>query len=81
MRIDPSGKIRLPENVLADSGLRPGTNVEFVVEGNTIRVVPMSAVREACRALLAIRALRGRATEAVTTDAILAFTRDASATR
>jgi hypothetical protein len=81
MRIEPTGDIHLPENVLAESGLRPGTDVEFVVEGNTIRVVPMSAVRERCRALPAIRALRGRATEALTTDAILAFTRDASATR
>jgi hypothetical protein len=75
MRIDPTGDIHLPENVLAESGLRPGTNVQFVVEGNTVRIVPTSAVSETRPAIPAIRALRGRATEAVTTDAIMALTR------
>jgi hypothetical protein len=75
MRIDATGDIHLPESVLTESGLRPGTDVEFVVEGNTVRIVPTSAVSETRLPNPAIRALRGRATEAVTTDAIMALTR------
>ncbi len=75
MRIDPTGDVHLPEAVLAESGLRPGTDVEFVVEGNTVRIVPTGGVSEARRSVNAVGALRGRATEAVTTDAVMALTR------
>ena len=75
MRIDPTGDVHLPESVLAESGLRPGTDVEFVVEGNTVRIVPTNIVSESRRSATAIQALRGRATAAVTTDSIMALTR------
>jgi len=76
MRITSKGQVTIPQRVREEYGLLPNTEVEFVVDGNTVRLVKVEATRGESRGQRAMRRLRGRATVAMTTDEILALTRD-----
>ena len=73
MRITSKGQVTIPQELRERLGLLPGTEVTFVAEGNTLRVVREEGPHSRGRAL--VERLRGKATVSMTTDEILALTR------
>ena len=51
-RIGAKGEVVIPKRIREDVGLQPGTAVEFVRDGDGVRIVPVGAA--------ATRGLRGR---------------------
>ncbi|GAB4265395.1 AbrB/MazE/SpoVT family DNA-binding domain-containing protein [Deferrisoma sp.] len=73
MRITSKGQVTIPQPIREKPGFLPGTEVEFVVEGNTLRAV--KSVKGANLGRRVVETLRGKATSGMTTDEILALTR------
>lgn len=73
MRVTSKGQVTIPRNVRQHLGIFPQSEVEFVVEGNT--VVLRAITGETSRGKKLIETLRGRATVRMTTDEIMALTR------
>lgn len=73
MRVTSKGQVTIPRNIRQRLGIFPQSEVEFVVEGNT--VVLRAVAGEASRGKKLIDTLRGRATVRMTTDEIMALTR------
>lgn len=71
MRITSKGQVTIPIEIRKRAGLLPETEVDFVVEGQTIRIVRVPSSRGA----RAVRGLRGTASVTMTTDQIMALTR------
>ena len=72
MRVTSKGQVTIPIELREQFGLLPGTEVEFQVEGNTVRIVP---AQKGSRGRRIVEHLRGRATVNMTTDEIMALTR------
>jgi len=73
MRVTSKGQVTIPRNVRQRLGIFPQSEVEFVVEGNT--VILRTVTGDISRGKRLIEALRGRATVRMTTDEIMALTR------
>lgn len=73
MRITSKGQVTIPQELREQLGFRPGSEVTFIPEGNTLRVVRQEGTAGNGRQL--VERLRGKATVAMTTDEILAHTR------
>lgn len=73
MRVTSKGQVTIPRDVRQRLGIFPQTEVEFVVEGNT--VVLRTVTGEISRGKKLVETLRGRATVRMTTDEIMALTR------
>ncbi|MBD3334414.1 MAG: AbrB/MazE/SpoVT family DNA-binding domain-containing protein [Candidatus Eisenbacteria bacterium] len=78
MRITSKGQVTIPHHIRERFGLLPDTEVDFIVEGRTIRLVKIEGRKGESRGQKAVRRLRGRATVSMTTEEIMALTRDAS---
>jgi AbrB family looped-hinge helix DNA binding protein len=76
MRVTSKGQVTIPADIRAKFGFLPDTEVEFVVEGTTVRIV-RSEDRGQTRGDRIVGRLRGRAVSRMTTDEILALTREA----
>ncbi|MEZ4265764.1 MAG: AbrB/MazE/SpoVT family DNA-binding domain-containing protein [Myxococcota bacterium] len=74
MRITSKGQVTIPQDIREDLGLLPGTEVDFVVDGATVRIVKGAASAET-RGERLVRHLRGKAGGAMSTDEIMALTR------
>jgi AbrB family looped-hinge helix DNA binding protein len=74
MRITSKGQVTIPQEIREGLGLLPGTEVEFVVDGATVRIVKGAAGAET-RGERLVRHLRGKARGAMSTDEIMALTR------
>ena len=75
MRITSKGQVTIPQEIREKLGLLPNTEVEFVLEGRSVRIVKVRTPRGRGRGANVVRRLRGRATVSMTTDEILALTR------
>ena len=76
MRITSKGQVTIPQAVRERTGLLPNTDVEFVVEGDDVRIVKAAVGRRPSRGASAVQRLRrsgGRVR--MTTDEIMALTR------
>lgn len=73
MRITSKGQVTIPQEIREQLGLLPNTEVEFLVEGQAVRIVKTRGRRS--RGKDAVSRLRGRASTTMTTDEILALTR------
>lgn len=73
MRVTSKGQVTIPRNVRQRLGIFPQSEVEFVVEGNT--VILRTVAEETSRGKRLVDSLRGRATVRMTTDEIMALTR------
>jgi AbrB family looped-hinge helix DNA binding protein len=73
MRVTTKGQVTIPLEIRERLSIHPGTDVEFAVEGNVVKIVP--AKRSQVRGKRVVERLRGRATVHMTTDEILALTR------
>ncbi len=72
MRITAKGQVTIPKKLREKFGLRPGTEVEFVTDKGSIKLVKKSPPG---KGKLLIEHMRGRGTVKLTTDEIMALTR------
>ncbi len=73
MRITTKGQVTIPLEVRRKLGLLPHSEVEFIVEGNTVLLKKVSGKES--RGKRVVERMRGRATVRMTTDEIMALTR------
>jgi len=73
MKITSKGQVTIPEEIRERHGLLPGTEIDFVEDGNTVRIV--KATTEPRRGWSIVRRMRGRARTRLTTDEIMKLTR------
>jgi antitoxin PrlF len=77
MRITSKGQVTIPQAVRERTGLLPNTDVEFVVDGNDVRIIKAASGKRPSRGATAVRRLRGVSGRVLlTTDEIMALTRD-----
>jgi AbrB family looped-hinge helix DNA binding protein len=74
MRITAKGQVTIPIDIRRRLGLQANSEVEFEVVGNAVRIRKRRGRQERGRAL--IERMRGRGTVRMTTEGILALTRD-----
>ena len=74
MRITSKGQVTIPIEIREKIGLLPNTEVEFLIQGNTVRLKKVTG-SSSRRPHLLINRMRRKATVDMTTDEILALTR------
>ena len=75
MRITSKGQVTIPQDIRDRFGFLPETEVEFRVEGGTVRLVKILSKRGRGRGESVVKRLRGSATVKMSTDELLALTR------
>lgn len=75
MRITSKGQVTIPQEIREQLGLLPNTEVAFVVEDGTVRIVKIEPTSDDSRGQRALQRLRGSATVRLTTEQIMAHTR------
>ncbi len=76
MRITSKGQVTIPQQIREEAGLLPETEVEFVVDGDGVRIVKARATSRPSRGARAIERLRrGAGHVSMSTDEIMALTR------
>jgi len=73
MRITSKGQVTIPVDVRRQLGLREGDDVQFIVDGNTARIVRAERDESPGRRLAA--RLRGRGSSGMSTDEIMELLR------
>ena len=73
MKVTSKGQVTIPRNVRQKLGITPASDVEFVIEGNTVFLRAGDATLS--RGKRIVNFLKGRATVRMTTDEIMALTR------
>ena len=73
MKVTTKGQVTIPLEIRERLSIHPGIDVEFAVEGNVVKLVPMG--RGQVRGRRVVERLRGRDTVRMTTDEIMALTR------
>jgi AbrB family looped-hinge helix DNA binding protein len=74
MRLTSKGQVTIPIEIRERLGLQPGTEVQFDVDGDSVRITKAREAEGRGRTLIA--RLRGSGSTAMTTDEILALTRE-----
>jgi AbrB family looped-hinge helix DNA binding protein len=77
MRITSKGQVTIPVEIREALGLLPETEVDFVVEGDSARIVRRAETSRGARGERIVRRLRGTGSVRMTTDQIMALTRNA----
>jgi AbrB family looped-hinge helix DNA binding protein len=75
MRITSKGQVTIPVAIREKAGLLPGTEVDFELVGDSVRIVRAKAPKRETRGERAVRLLRGSGSGKMTTDEIMALTR------
>ena len=73
MRVTTKGQVTIPINIREKLGITPDTEVEFIQEGDRVFLIKQKGKARATRKF---NKLRGVATVKMTTDEIMALTRD-----
>jgi AbrB family looped-hinge helix DNA binding protein len=73
MKVTTKGQVTIPLEIRERLSIHPGTDVEFAVEGNVVKLV--RAKGSNVRGKRVVERLRGRATVRMTTEEIMALTR------
>jgi AbrB family looped-hinge helix DNA binding protein len=76
MRITSKGQVTIPADIRERAGLLPQTEVEFQFDGEVVRIVRAVARKGDGRGARLVAHLRGRGDVAMSTEAIMALTRD-----
>ncbi len=74
MRITSKGQVTIPQDIREQAGLLPHTEVDFVYDGKTVRIVRADR-KKMSRGARLVEHMRGRGTIKLTTDQIMAMTR------
>ena len=76
MRITSKGQVTIPQPIREAAGFLPNTEVEFELDGATVRIVKAGRTRKLTRGQLAVELLRRSGPQTRwTTDEIMALTR------
>jgi AbrB family looped-hinge helix DNA binding protein len=75
VRITSKGQVTIPAEIREKAGLLPHTEVDFVLDGEGVRIVRAKAPRSETRGERIVRRLWGSATVKMSTDEIMALTR------
>jgi AbrB family looped-hinge helix DNA binding protein len=75
MRITSKGQVTIPIEIREKAGLLPGTEVDFELDGEVVRIIKSAAPRRETRGQEIVRRLWGSATVKMSTDEIMALTR------
>jgi AbrB family looped-hinge helix DNA binding protein len=73
MRLNGKGQVTIPAPIRERYGLHKGDEVDFIEEGNTLRIVRVDARPR--RGQLLVGRMRGRATTAMSTDELMELLR------
>jgi AbrB family looped-hinge helix DNA binding protein len=76
MRVTSKGQVTIPRNVRQKLGIVPHSEVEFIIEGNTVLLKTTDMTIS--RGKRIVNSLKGRATVRMTTEEIMALTRGES---
>jgi AbrB family looped-hinge helix DNA binding protein len=76
MRITSKGQVTIPADIRERAGLLPHTEVDFEFDGEIVRIVRADARGKPGRGARLVAHLRRRGDIAMSTDAIMALTRD-----
>lgn len=76
MRITSNGQVTIPKAIRDQLGLLPHTEVEFVLDGDGARLVKTRSKKGESRGALAVRLLREGGPLSMSTDEIMALTRE-----
>lgn len=72
MRVTSKGQVTIPQRIRDELGIQPGAEVDFEIDGRSVRITKVS---ESDRGRRIVDRLRGTATSSMTTDEIMALTR------
>ena len=75
MRITAKGQVTIPIEIREKAGLLPDTEVVFEFDGTAVRILASPTPGKESRGSLVLRRLKGSATVKLTTDQIMAATR------
>ena len=75
MRITTNGQVTIPKAIREKLGLLPHTDVDFIVEGNSVRIVKAKSKPGESRGDELIRLLKGHKLVGLSTDEIMELTR------
>jgi AbrB family looped-hinge helix DNA binding protein len=75
MRITEKGQVTIPVEIRERFGLLPHAEVQFVVDGDAVKIVRVANSANHGRGTGIARRLRGSATVRMSTDEIMALTR------
>jgi AbrB family looped-hinge helix DNA binding protein len=75
MRITSKGQVTIPQAIREQAGLMPGAEVEFEIDGKTVRIALARKPGRATRGERIVARLRGAGDIRMTTDEIMALTR------
>jgi AbrB family looped-hinge helix DNA binding protein len=76
MRITSKGQVTIPAEIREQARLLPHTEVNFEFDGKVVRLVRAEACNKDGRGARVVAHLRGRGDIVMSTDAIMALTRD-----
>jgi AbrB family looped-hinge helix DNA binding protein len=76
MRITSKGQVTIPADIRERAGLLPHTDVAFEFDGKVVRIVPAGADDKDGRGARLVAHLRRRGDVAMSTDQIMALTRE-----
>jgi AbrB family looped-hinge helix DNA binding protein len=76
MRISSKGQVTIPAEIRERAGLLPHTEVQFEFDGKVVRIVRTKPKGKNGRGARIVAHLRGRGDVAMSTNAIMALTRD-----
>jgi len=75
MRITSKGQVTIPIEIRNKMGLQPNTEVDFLIKGNSVHLVKVKPSGQS-RGQKLVAQMRGRTTVKMTTDEIMALTRE-----
>ena len=73
MRVTTKGQVTIPQHIREKLGITPSTEIDFVEKGDRVYLVKKRGRKTATRSF---KRLRGVATVKMTTDEIMALTRE-----
>jgi AbrB family looped-hinge helix DNA binding protein len=73
MKVTTKGQVTIPMEIREQLQIQPGAEVEFVVEGDAVKMIPMKRAQLHGRRI--VERLRGKSTVRMSTDEIMALTR------
>jgi len=76
MRITSKGQVTIPAEIRERAGLLPNTEVDFEYDGQTVRLVRAVNAKKPSRGEQLVARLRGSGDIKMTTDEIMALTRE-----
>ena len=73
MKVTTKGQVTIPLEIREQLDIQPGDEVEFIVEGNAVKMILVKKAKQHGRRI--VERLRGKGTVRMSTDEIMALTR------